>query len=114
MGGVCAFLRRWKAGVRQDLPLLICCGSSYRMKISVSIFESIQSNEMYLYFCGFPHPEVGYFWMAVTVYDRQKQCKNFSLLSSKLQFNWLLANSDNLVIIQLANFIYDCFEIHGK
>ena len=44
----------------------------------------------------------------------QKQCKNFSLLSSKLQFNWLLANSDNLVIIQLANFIYDCFEIHGK
>ena len=44
----------------------------------------------------------------------QKQCKNFSLLSSKLQFNWLLANSDNLVIIQLANFIYDCFEIHDK
>ena len=44
----------------------------------------------------------------------QKQCKNFSLLSSKLQFNWLLANNDNLIVIQLANFIYDCFEIHGK
>ena len=44
----------------------------------------------------------------------QTQCKNFPLLNSKLLFNWLLANSDELVIIQLANFVYDCFEIHGK
>ena len=29
-------------------------------------------------------------------------------------FNWLLANSDDLVIIQLVNIVYDCFEIHGK
>ena len=44
----------------------------------------------------------------------QKQCKNFSLLNSKFQFNWFLVNSDGLVIIQLANFVCDCFDIHGK
>ena len=42
----------------------------------------------------------------------QKRCKNFLLLDSKLQFNWLLANSDDLVILRLADFIFDCFEIH--
>ena len=42
----------------------------------------------------------------------QKRCKNILLLDSKLQFNWLLANSDDLVILRLADFIFDCFEIH--
>ena len=31
------------------------------------------------------------------------------LLNSKLQLNWLLENSDDLVILQLANFIYIFF-----
>ena len=51
---------------------------------------------------------------SIFFFKRSKNVFNFSLLNSKLQFNWLLANSDNLVIIQLANFVYDCFEIHGK
>ena len=36
----------------------------------------------------------------------QKQCKNFPLLNSKLQFNWLLANSDDLVIIYSWPILY--------
>lgn len=44
----------------------------------------------------------------------QKQCKNFSSHNSKIQFNWLLANSDDFVILQLADYVFDCFEIHSK
>ena len=51
-----------------DLPLLFCCGSSYRVRISVSIFESIQSTEIYMYFGGFPQHEVDFLCMAVAMY----------------------------------------------
>ena len=44
----------------------------------------------------------------------QKHCKKFLSLDDKSKFNWLLANSDDEVIIQLGSFVYECFEIHGK
>ena len=40
--------------------------------------------------------------------------KIFLSLDDKSKFNWLLANSDDEVIIQLGSFVYECFEIHGK
>ena len=44
----------------------------------------------------------------------QNHCKFFLSLDDKSKFNWLLANSDDEVIIQLGSFVYECFEIHGK
>ena len=43
----------------------------------------------------------------------KKQCKTFHYLIV-LQFKWLLADSDDLVNLRLANFVNDCFKIHGK
>ena len=44
----------------------------------------------------------------------QNHCKNLLLLDDKLKFNRLLTKSDENVILELANFIFEGFLIHGN
>ena len=43
----------------------------------------------------------------------QINCRNFCSLKDKVNFNWLLTNSDKNVIIELSNFLFESFAIHA-
>ena len=43
----------------------------------------------------------------------QINCRNFCSLEDKVKFNWLLANSDKNVIIELSNFLFESFALHA-
>lgn len=44
----------------------------------------------------------------------QKHCLKFSSLDSKSKFNWLLSNTDDIIVTELSNFIHEIFNIHDS
>ena len=39
---------------------------------------------------------------------------NFYSLEDRSKFNWLLSNTDDIIITELSNFIYESFAIHAS
>ena len=39
----------------------------------------------------------------------EKKCQNFSTLSNRDKFIWLMANENNTIIKEFSNYIYKCF-----